>query len=772
MQKRILKVLLAFMLIMSMTLSNFLLIGISTVNAVEEIVQEKNTNNKNVEFMAYFKDEQGNKVSTYSSKTTDTDLKLYLSVSVKQEGYFNGAITLKNSNFKFKTDLKNDKISDITENSVSLNQINAGDSVELEIKAETIKETSYEVSLVKKESTLELTGTYRDSKQKDISVKGTRKLTLTMASPYSKENNGIFLNQTILTNKVLNYDGEHRVVQLQVETGLKDNMYPVKNAILELQVPKIGESYPEKMYIQTPEELATNGAKISDNDEEKIKYSYDNKTGKVQVTTQNPEKDGKVVWNQTGKDRYVITYVFASTEKVENQKISANAEISLYDQEKTKMSYNSEITITSEDVDSVINVSVKNQEDEMYKGKLYAGIDREFTEKMQLQVNLENIAEKINMQEDFSSMGLSNVYTKNIVVNKSNLLDILGQEGTLKILDKNTKSSFAELNANTQPDNEQNIIISLPDKTAEIAIETTKPVKTGTLEISTTKIIGANSKEKVKETSEINYLVHSSYDIGDVENKMADATAKIALKESYTNATINVSKNEFSTMRTNENVEIRVTLNSNSEEDELYKNPHILVNLPEEFETIDVTSIKLLNEEELKIKSAKLINKTIDIQLEGVQTEYKGKAIEGATILMNMNLVTNKKQKNADKQISVTYTNENVVNYKNGETTGSVAQDIKIVSYAGVITTNSIKEYGIETINNEGNQEAKLALGVESKTATVTSEIINNNETSISNVKILGTLPTKGALTENTVETIVEGLQITGIDNSKIKVYY
>ena len=772
MQKRILKVLLAFMLIMSMTLSNFLLIGISTVNAVEEIVQEKNTNNKNVEFMAYFKDEQGNKVSTYSSKTTDTDLKLYLSVSVKQEGYFNGAITLKNSNFKFKTDLKNDKISDITENSVILNQINAGDSVELEIKAETIKETSYEVSLVKKESTLELTGTYRDSKQKDISVKGTRKLTLTMASPYSKENNGIFLNQTILTNKVLNYDGEHRVVQLQVETGLKDNMYPVKNAILELQAPKIGESYPEKMYIQTPEELATNGAKISDNDEEKIKYSYDNKTGKVQVTTQNPEKDGKVVWNQTGKDRYVITYVFASTEKVENQKISANAEISLYDQEKTKMSYNSEITITSEDVDSVINVSVKNQEDEMYKGKLYAGIDREFTEKMQLQVNLENIAEKINMQEDFSSMGLSNVYTKNIVVNKSNLLDILGQEGTLKILDKNTKSSFAELNANTQPDNEQNIIISLPDKTAEIAIETTKPVKTGTLEISTTKIIGANSKEKVKETSEINYLVHSSYDIGDVENKMADATAKIALKESYTNATINVSKNEFSTMRTNENVEIRVTLNSNSEEDELYKNPHILVNLPEEFETIDVTSIKLLNEEELKIKSAKLINKTIDIQLEGVQTEYKGKAIEGATILMNMNLVTNKKQKNADKQISVTYTNENVVNYKNGETTGSVAQDIKIVSYAGVITTNSIKEYGIETINNEGNQEEKLALGVESKTATVTSEIINNNETSISNVKILGTLPTKGALTENTVETIVEGLQITGIDNSKIKVYY
>ena len=39
---------------------------------------------------------------------------------------------------------------------------------------------------MKKEIILELTGTYRDSKQKDISVKGTRKLPLTMASPYSK----------------------------------------------------------------------------------------------------------------------------------------------------------------------------------------------------------------------------------------------------------------------------------------------------------------------------------------------------------------------------------------------------------------------------------------------------------------------------------------------------------------------------------------------------------------------------------------------------------
>ncbi len=47
----------------------------------------------------------------------------------------------------------------------------------------------------------------------------------------------------------------------------------------------------------------------------KIKYSYDNKTGIVQMEVQNPEKDGKVIWNKSGEDRYVVTYVFAGTKK-------------------------------------------------------------------------------------------------------------------------------------------------------------------------------------------------------------------------------------------------------------------------------------------------------------------------------------------------------------------------------------------------------------------------------------------------------------------------
>ena len=772
MQKRMLKVLIVFILIMTMTMSNFLLIGINVVNAVEQNVQDKNTSHKNIEFMAYFKDEQGNHVSNCSLKTTDADTKLYLAVSVKQEGYFNGTINLKDSNFKFKTDNASDKVSSITENSVTLHQINANDSVEIEMSVETIKDSSYNINLINQESVLELSGIYRDSKQKDIKVTGTKKVNLRMASPYTKENNGIFLKQTVLTNKVLNYQGNHRVVQLQIETGLKDNMYPVKTETVELQAPMLNGAYPESMYVQTPEALATNSLKLIDNSQDEIKYTYDNKTGKLAVTVQNPEKDGKVVWNKSGEDRYIVTYVFSDTSQIDEQSLKADAKISLYDIEKTVMSYSSEITLPSEEIDSIVNVDIKNQEDEIYKGKLYSKIDKEITEKINIQVNLENITDKISVQEDYTNMGLSNIYTKNIVLNKANLLEILGQDGSLKIIDKNIKTVLADINKDSQSDENQNISVVLPDTTKEIIVETTKPVKSGILPIQTTKVIKANDISKIKSISEMQYFVHASYYIGDAENKISDSSSKIILKETQTTATLNINKTEFSAMRTNENVELRVTLNSNSEKDELYKDPHVVVTLPKEFENIDVTSIKLLNDDNLKITSAKLNGNSIDIQIDGEQTEYKGEAIDGATILMTMNLTTNKKQKNADEKIVVDYTNKKVINYAGGQNVGRIEGDIKIVSYAGVITTNGIKDYGIETINNDGSKDGKLALASEAKTTTVTSEVLNNQETVMSNVRILGSFPTKDALSENNLSTTVQELQISGIDASKIKVYY
>ena len=95
MKQRIFQVITSLLLIITLTMANFLLLCVDVVAlAADEINADKSTNHKNIEFMAYFKDENGNKIAEKDTYTNNEDLKLYFQISVKQEGYFNGNIVL------------------------------------------------------------------------------------------------------------------------------------------------------------------------------------------------------------------------------------------------------------------------------------------------------------------------------------------------------------------------------------------------------------------------------------------------------------------------------------------------------------------------------------------------------------------------------------------------------------------------------------------------------------------------------------------------------
>ena len=169
MKEKILKVTTAIALIITLTMANVLVLCDTIVSyAANAISETKSTSHKNVEFMAYFKDSDGNKVSSLDEKTNSEDMKMYLQVSVKQNGYFNGQISLKNSNFKFKTDIQNDIVNKMDENNIYLNQINAGDTKEIEVGIEFVKDSEFDLSLISIESKLGLSGIYRDETEKNI----------------------------------------------------------------------------------------------------------------------------------------------------------------------------------------------------------------------------------------------------------------------------------------------------------------------------------------------------------------------------------------------------------------------------------------------------------------------------------------------------------------------------------------------------------------------------------------------------------------------------
>ena len=214
--KKVLKVLIIVSIIITLTMANFIAIGVNMVSYAEDILtQEVKTNHKNVEFSAYFKNEKGEKLKSTEKTINNEDTKLFIDIEVKQEGYFNGEISLDSGNFNIKNEKLSEGIEKIENNKISLNQINAGQKVTIELGIEPIKSDAYDLSLLDMKSKISLNGTYKDSTQKDIKIQATRELELDLVSPFNNETDGIELNYAILTNENTKYNNEDkRVVQL------------------------------------------------------------------------------------------------------------------------------------------------------------------------------------------------------------------------------------------------------------------------------------------------------------------------------------------------------------------------------------------------------------------------------------------------------------------------------------------------------------------------------------------------------------------------------
>ena len=115
MSRKILKILTVVLLIALLTMPNFIYVGAGVVSYAESSTA---TNHQNVDFDAQLK---------------EGDI-LSLSINVKREGYFNGEISLENSNFTFDIETTNTYINKIESNKIYLNQINAGTDAQIDLK--------------------------------------------------------------------------------------------------------------------------------------------------------------------------------------------------------------------------------------------------------------------------------------------------------------------------------------------------------------------------------------------------------------------------------------------------------------------------------------------------------------------------------------------------------------------------------------------------------------------------------------------------------------
>ena len=293
--KRVIQKIVAVLIIMMMTLADFSMIGANVISYAFDMVA---TNSNNVEFSAYFINEQEEKTTDIESAINEEDLKMYVEVSVKNEGYFNGEITLGDSSFNFSENISDEYVKKAQGNTVTLNQINAGTTAKIELKVNYNNSDEIKKSSLNQENEINLTGTYVNSK-KNVDIKGSTKVQVNWKSPKDVEAK---LDTKILTNSIYKVnDVNKRIVQVLIDSKLNNNSYPVKETNIELNIP----AGAEEVKVHSRSTYATNG------EESKYEYNYDlnAEAGKLKIDLKNEQDDGKIKWSKDVKDTIIVTYI-------------------------------------------------------------------------------------------------------------------------------------------------------------------------------------------------------------------------------------------------------------------------------------------------------------------------------------------------------------------------------------------------------------------------------------------------------------------------------
>ena len=290
-----LKAIIAIEIILTMTLYYFIFIGKTAVSYALDVVK---TNHTNVEFFAYFLNENGEKVDQVK-ESIDKKAYLYVDIAVKNEGYLNGEICLEDGNFNITSNKLSSEITEISGNTVKLNQINAGSTSTIKLEIEAKKENNINRAAIDGKTKVILGGQYVNSKnvekEKYIDINGESDVTVEWKSNDDTKSE---LDGKVLTNSIYNVGGENkRLVQLLVSSNVENNSYPIKNTKIVLDVPEKVED----VKVTARETKGTN-SKIKFGEEN---YSYNKDTHKLEINLANGNEE-EISWEKSAKDLVVV----------------------------------------------------------------------------------------------------------------------------------------------------------------------------------------------------------------------------------------------------------------------------------------------------------------------------------------------------------------------------------------------------------------------------------------------------------------------------------
>ena len=660
-----------------------------------------------------------------------------------------------NANFVMENLPENSRyVESIEKNLINLNQIDKSSEIELEIPIKSIENEKFDLGYFALLNNVKFSGKYINKNGNEENIYKEIKIKKEWTQNAEAE-----LSQKIM--KYIPYNIEEKMgilVQEQVTSNLKDNALPIKQTQINVQVPEIQGIKPEEVRVDSYKTMATNGDNSGNNFNEN-NWVYNKTTNKVSITVDNKIDEKKQIkWEKEGKDEYVITYIFPKEayEKIKDTEdsviLQADSIIHAYNNTVSEIKKTSYETVKLEEkVGEIIDANIRTTE-KIYK-EFIAEKDSyktEYSSEIKLNIYETNLINKLCLTpenniatNDNQAIDIeNNIVYENIRVSKENFDKILGQNGYIKVLSGNVLQ--ATINKDTELTENNEYLINLKDKQlSNINLEISKPIEAGRVLIKSQQYIKGlttYNKEQIKQFSELKNNLKIDC-MSEQNNTITSISteSKTKLEDVITKAELEINKNRLSTELKNE-IQLKAILRKDDKKFELYKNPILEFEMPEDIENVEIKDVKMLYEDELKIKSQEVIenefkHKVIKIELDGIQTEHDiGLITKGTNIIVDLNVITKKLKEDKTDKIIMRYKNENATKYD--ETGGTDAKEINYITPSG-IDLSEVEPVKIKSFASVNNGEDVY----EKQIITYKVEITNTSLEKLEKIKIKSKVP-------------------------------
>lgn len=710
-----------------------------------------------IEFQAYFQE----KDQVKSKLIIERNNELVVRITLQKQGILNDLVLqLKQANFRIKTDEINDsRIQDIQEDTgeITLAPVSSGSTLELILPIEFKQQSQIETNYFSQEAVFLIKGNYKQDEKVTQAVSQELSVALQWTSETS-------IQASEEVEKYLSIPGKGVLLQTKITTQVLDNRLPKEQESLSIQSVKLKNQYPKEIIVLVNGQKQIQGV------------SYEANTGKLTIHRELSANASTLNWGE-GKENYqILAYYDVAVGTAQTTiSLSTSLETKLFTQ--TAQTQTLERQVTIKPMGNVVDLSVTSTP-ELVKGYLYAQSEKntiyEQTEKIGIS-DVTQVGPIIITEENPSFITSQNkklaaqnsISYQNTQIDAQSLKTILGQNGKLTIKQEDG-TLIAELTS-TSPVQEQGIyrITYQGAEAKNLQYIFTDLAQEGEITLTHQKAIAGNTGYDIstlKKVEQLSQKITAKTTLGQ-ESK----TMTMTMRDTKAQAELSVSQEQWQTLQTNDHMTIDFTFLSDDPSQDLYRNPTLEIELPAGIEDITVHSINKAHSDEFEITKAGMITneqgkRILQVKLQGTQTKYHDTFTKGLTLSFDITVRLKKDIPSHEEEMIARYTNEN----RSGQTF-EMKKQIQLVSKYGSLVYTKVHEYNEAGETKEATngmvQTANLDSQHEERKASADIILMNNYDSSLEEISIIGTLPGKEkvSLGDKTLESTGDNLTLLSV---------